>query len=85
MSNKKIVFTVIAGAAGITAAYFCSIKKSKMLLNSAKKSEEDAKNEVRWLSYELDEVEKDNDFLREELTGSNEEIDKLRKSIRGGK
>lgn len=101
--NKKCIFTVIGGLAGMTAAFIAGRKTAESKANEAydkaEKLVEDCSEELEWLSYENARYKDERDeireqltdavsrinFLEEELTGANEEIEKLRKSGKNSK
>lgn len=75
--NKKEIAAIIAG----TSVLIIGVCKLKRLLYYFGKSKEESEDKIKWLYYELEETEKENNFLREELTGANEEISNLRKKL----
>lgn len=101
--NKKCIFTVIGGIAGITAAFIAGRKSAENKANEtydkAMKAVEETTEEMEFLAYENAKYKDERDeireqltdavsrinFLEEELTGANEEIDKLRKSGKNSK
>lgn len=63
--NKKEIAAIIAG----TSVLIIGVCKLKRLLYYVGKSKEESGDKIKWLYYELEETEKENNFLREELTG----------------
>ena len=75
--NKKEIASIIAG----TSVLIIGVCKLNRLLYYFGKSKEESEDKIKRLYYELEETEKENNFLREELTGANEEIGNLRKKL----